>query len=61
MQLWDWREGVPILQLFQRTFSRDEWPAIQTTSDGELAWQAVNGAINCYSLTDLDAGTTPLF
>ena len=59
-QLWDWRQGKAALQLFQKSFSRDEWPAIQTTGDGELACQAVNGAINCYSLTDPSAGTRPL-
>ena len=47
---------MAVLQLFQKSFSRDEWPAIQITGDGQLACQAVNGAINCYSLTDPTAG-----
>lgn len=56
MQLWNWRKGEVVLQVFQKSFSRDEWPAIQITNDGHLACQAVNGAINCYSLTDPAAG-----
>ena len=56
MQLWEWRKGDVVLQVFQKSFSRDEWPAIQITNDGQLACQAVNGAINCYSLTDPAAG-----
>ena len=56
MQLWDWRTGTVILQLFQKTFSRDAWPLLQLTADESAVLHQVNNAVNAYNPQDASAG-----
>ena len=56
LQLWDWRTGEVKLQLFQKSFSRDNWPTLQLTADESLVLHAVNNAVNAYETHNASAG-----
>ena len=49
-----------LLQLFQKAFSREAWPAIQLTADEGLAFHAQPNAVNVYSPRDFAAGAALL-
>jgi hypothetical protein len=55
-QLWDLETGEVLLQLFQKAFSREAWPAIQLTADEGLAFHAQANAVNVYNPRDFAAG-----
>ena len=56
LQLWDLETGEVLLQLFQKAFSREAWPAIQLTADEGLAFHAQPNAVNVYNPRDFAAG-----
>ena len=55
-QLWDLETGEVLLQLFQKAFNRDAWPAIQLSADEALAFHAQPNAVNVYNPRDFAAG-----
>lgn len=56
MQLWDLETGEVLLQLFQKAFNKDAWPAIQLSPDEDLAFHAAPNAVNVYNPRDFAAG-----
>lgn len=56
MQLWDWRSGSVMLQLFQKSFSRDLWPSLQLTQSEDLAFHQVTNCVNAYDVQQAAAG-----
>ena len=56
LQLWDLETGEVLLQLFQKAFSREAWPAIQLTADEGLAFHAQPNSVNVYNPRDFAAG-----
>ncbi len=56
LQLWDLGTGEVLLQLFQKTFNRDAWPAIQLSPGEEVAFVAAPNAVNAYLTRDFPAG-----
>ncbi len=55
-QLWDLASGEVLLQLFQKAFSRDAWPAIQLSPEEDLAFVSGPNAVNVYCPRDFPAG-----
>lgn len=55
-QVWDWRGGTIVMQLFQKSYSRDNWPAITFTSDESSALHLVTNAINIYDPRNFSQG-----
>ena len=49
-----------LLQLFQKAFSREAWPAIQLTADEGLAFHAQPNAVNVYNPREFAAGAALL-
>ena len=45
-----------VLQLFQKTFSREQWPMISYTADEHFALHQVTNAVNVYDLQDPSLG-----
>lgn len=45
-----------MVQLFQKTMSKEAWPALQLTSDEELVAHMVNNTVNIYSTADFSKG-----
>ena len=58
-QLWDLGAGEVLLQLFQKSFSRDAWPAIQLSPGEDLAFVTAPNAVNVYLTRDFSAGAPP--
>lgn len=56
LQLWDLSTGDVLLQLFQKAFNKDAWPAIQLSPDEGLAFHAAPNAVNVYNPRDFAAG-----
>lgn len=56
MQLWDLETGEVLLQLFQKAFNKETWPAIQLSSDEGLAFAAALNAVNVYNPRNFAAG-----
>jgi hypothetical protein len=48
-----------VLQLFQKTFSRDLWPLILYTSDERFALHQVTNTVNVYDIQDPSQGAAP--
>ena len=44
------------MQLFQKSYSRDTWPAISFTGDEGSALHLVTNAVNIYDPTNFPAG-----
>ena len=56
MQLVEVASQQVVLQLFQKTMSKEAWPALQLTADETLTFHLVNNAVNVYSTADFAAG-----
>jgi len=49
-------EGAPVLQLFQKGFTRDTWPSLHWSSDEEYLARLVNNEVHFYSSSDFSTG-----
>lgn len=58
MQLLDIKSGEVVVQLFQKTMSKDAWPALQLTPDESLVAHMVNNTVNIYSTKEFSKGVT---
>lgn len=56
MQLWDLGSGEVLLQLFQKAYNKDAWPAIQLAPEEDLAFHAQPNGVNVYDPRDFAAG-----
>lgn len=55
-QVWEWRVSKVAMQLFQKSYSRDMWPAISFTGDESSALHLVTNAVNVYDPADFPSG-----
>lgn len=56
LQLMEVKSGKVVVQLFQKTMSKDTWPALQLTSDESHVAHMVNNTVNIYSTTAFSEG-----
>ncbi|BDA46939.1 Eukaryotic translation initiation factor 2A [Coccomyxa sp. Obi] len=56
LKVWDWRSGTVMMQLFQTSFSKDNWPAVAFTSDETSALHLVTNAVNVYDPQNFSQG-----
>ncbi|KAK9918766.1 hypothetical protein WJX75_006714 [Coccomyxa subellipsoidea] len=56
LKVWDWRKGTIVMQLFQKSFSRDHWPAVAFTPDETSALHLVTNAVNVYNPQNFSQG-----
>ena len=56
MQLWRVDGAEIVLQLFQRTFTKESWPALQLPADESVVAHANPNVINFYDPADPSAG-----
>ena len=56
LQLWELASGEVVVQLFQKTMSKEAWPALQLTSDESLVAHMVTNTVNIYSTADFSQG-----
>ncbi|EIE21931.1 eIF2A-domain-containing protein [Coccomyxa subellipsoidea C-169] len=56
LKVWDWRKGTVVMQLFQKSFSRDHWPAVAFTADETSALHLVTNAVNVYDPHNFSQG-----
>ena len=55
-QVWEWRENRVAMQLFQKSYSKDTWPAISFTGDESSAFHLVTNAVNVYDPSNFASG-----
>ncbi len=55
-QLWRTDGAEVVLQLFQRTFAKESWPALQLPADESVVAHANPNVINFYDPADPSAG-----
>lgn len=56
LQLLELASGEVVVQLFQKTMSKEAWPALQLTSDESLVAHMVTNTVNIYSTADFSQG-----
>ncbi len=59
-QLWRVDGAEVVLQLFQRTFTKESWPALQLPADESVVAHANPNVINFYDPADPSAGVSQL-
>lgn len=47
-QIWDWRAQQPLLELHQRSLSRDNWPCVHWRPDDSAAFHMVTNNVHIY-------------
>ena len=57
LQLLNVKTGEVVMQLFQKTMSKESWPCLHLSTDEAVACHLVTNAVNVYSTSDFAAGT----